>query len=38
MESQSWVDVLITIFSLLGVLILLVLVHEIGHFFTARAF
>ena len=29
---------LITIFSLLGVLILLVLVHEIGHLLTARAF
>ena len=29
---------LITIFSLLGVLILLVMAHECGHFFTARAF
>jgi regulator of sigma E protease len=29
---------LITIFSLLGVLILLVMVHECGHYFTARAF
>ena len=28
----------ITIFSLLGVLIMLVLVHECGHFFTAKAF
>jgi len=30
-------DVLITIVSLLGVLIVLVLAHECGHFFTARA-
>jgi len=29
---------LITIFSLLGVLIVLVLVHECGHYFSARAF
>ena len=29
---------LITILSLLGVLIVLVLVHECGHYFTARAF
>lgn len=29
---------LTTIFSLLGVLILLVMVHECGHYFTARAF
>lgn len=31
-------DVLVTVLSLLGVLILLVLVHECGHYFTARAF
>jgi regulator of sigma E protease len=30
-------DVLITVVSLLGVLIVLVMAHECGHFFTARA-
>ena len=30
-------DIIITIVSLLGVLIVLVLAHECGHFFTAKA-
>jgi regulator of sigma E protease len=38
MDGQSALDVLITILSLLGVIILLVMAHECGHYFTARAF
>ena len=35
--AEAFLDLLLTIVSFIGVLIVLVLAHECGHFFTARA-